>query len=82
MLLQFSFSLIKHKWKFVLVYCIKLVLDGIFWYAILILADVGLFNPINLFLSLVKKETTKKVYFTSFAILRKPALEYKSLFKF
>ena len=65
------------------VYCIKLLLDGIFWYEILILAHGGLLTPVNLFLFLVnkkKKRQQQKVYFTSFAILGKPALEYKSPF--
>ena len=47
---------------------------------ILILADVGFFSPVSLFLSLVKKRDNKKVNFPSFAILGKPALEYRSLF--
>ena len=42
---------------------------------------MGLFRPVNLFLSLVtKKDTTTKVYFIGFAILGKPAFEYKSPF--
>ena len=41
---------------------------------------MGLFSPVNFFLFLVKKRDNKKVYFSSFAILGKPALEYKSPF--